>query len=161
MKNSPKADSAFDKFFERITPEIATTFTDTQLNAIKEVFSSTSIGSNHSVDIRFSLPVWGRRFYVVFLAGPERRSLKRIRTQKINARAWTPANIIVISLFFILLITSLFSVYYSAIKISSSEVVVCQHPVSIPWISNQIECENSGRTWRGGECLDFHHNPNF
>lgn len=170
MKNSPKADPAFDQFVARIPPEIATTFTDAQINSIKRVLSSTSIGDGHPVNIRLSLPVPGRRFYFVILAGLERRSYKRIRAERLKHRVWMPANMIVITVFLILLLTCLFSVLYGAQNMSPlpliqrtwfSPVPSSRHPVSIPWISNQDQCENSGRKWRDGECLDFEHNPDF
>lgn len=164
MSNNPKADSAFDKFFARIPPETAATFTDAQLNAIKRVLSSTTICGGHAVNIRLSLPVPGQRFYFVLLAGWERRSSKRIRAEKLNHRVWMPANIIVMTVFLILLLTSIFSVLYGVQNMSPLPLVdgtSTSHPVSIPWISNQNQCENSGRTWRDGECLDFEHNPDF
>ena len=159
VKNYPKANPAFDKFFGFIPPEIAATFTDAQLNAIERVISST-IGGGHAVDIRLSLPVPGCRFYLVLLAGRERRSHKRIRVERPNHQ-WKPVNIIVITVLLILLLTLLFSSLYGKQNPSPLLLVPSQHPVSIPWISNQNQCENSGRTWRNGECLDFDHNPDF
>lgn len=164
MKYYPKADSAFDKFFAHIPPEITATFTDAQLNAIRRVLGSTSIWGGHAVNIRLSLPVPGRHFFFVLLAGWERRSSKRIRAERLNHKVWMPANIIVIAVFTILLLTSLFSVLYGMQNISPLPLVdvpSSTHPASIPWISNRNQCENSGRRWRDGECLDFDHNPDF
>ena len=164
MKNYPKANSAFDKFFARIPPETAATFTDAQLNAIKRVLSSTTICGGHAVNIRLSLPVPGRRFYFVLLAGWERHSYKRICAEKLKHLVWMPANIIVLTVFLILLLASLFSVLYGLQNMSPRPLgdgTSTKYPASIPWISNQNQCENSGRTWRDGECLDFEHNPDF
>ncbi|MBD2501726.1 hypothetical protein [Anabaena azotica] len=32
---------------------------------------------------------------------------------------------------------------------------------SIPWITNQSECEYSGRNWHDNQCWDEEHNPMF
>lgn len=35
------------------------------------------------------------------------------------------------------------------------------NPTSIPWIGNQIRCEESGRTWSNDKCWDHEHNVMF
>jgi hypothetical protein len=35
------------------------------------------------------------------------------------------------------------------------------HPVSIPWLQSQDDCERTGRTWNNNECWDHDHSPHF
>ncbi len=35
------------------------------------------------------------------------------------------------------------------------------HPTSIPWLSEQSQCEHTRRTWRDNKCWDYEHNPMF
>lgn len=35
------------------------------------------------------------------------------------------------------------------------------YPTSIPWIKNQYECEDTGRTWKRNECWDKEQSPWF
>ncbi len=56
------------------------TFTSEQLAALDVAVARTRPRRNrHGFDYRVSLPLLGRRYYFVFLAGRERRSLSRIR----------------------------------------------------------------------------------
>jgi len=70
------------KFFARIPAEVAASFTPAQLRAVKIAFGARSWGS-HAIDIRksFALPLIWRRFYVVLLAGAERRDDERLRAE--------------------------------------------------------------------------------
>lgn len=35
------------------------------------------------------------------------------------------------------------------------------HPAVIPYITEQSRCEQSGRSWQNGECLDFEQRADF
>jgi hypothetical protein len=35
------------------------------------------------------------------------------------------------------------------------------YPTGIPWIDNEADCQNSGRTWQDNICWDSEHNPIF
>lgn len=48
---------------------------------------------SYPVDIRLSVPFFGRRFFFVFLSGIERRSVERIRQERQKHSLWTIANI--------------------------------------------------------------------
>lgn len=81
-KDEPR-DPFLEKFFSRIHPSVAQSFTPAQIAAIKLAFGARTWGA-HTVDIRFSFPLLWRRFYFVFLAGreqrpPERRAEERHR----------------------------------------------------------------------------------
>ncbi len=68
-------------FFSRIPPEVAQSFTDEQLTAIKTVFGGSS-WDNHPVDFRGTVRLPFKRWYFVLLAGPDKRSPKRQRSTR-------------------------------------------------------------------------------
>jgi hypothetical protein len=35
------------------------------------------------------------------------------------------------------------------------------HPAQIPWLTTPDTCEQTGRTWQQGRCLDYDHDPRF
>jgi hypothetical protein len=76
------SDPFLAKFFARIPAEVAASFSPAQLQAVKIAFGARSWGS-HAIDIRrsFSLPLIWRRFYLVLLAGAERRDEERLRAE--------------------------------------------------------------------------------
>ncbi len=51
-------------------PNVASNFTDTQLAYVEEAIENRP-PRNHPVDIRLSIPLLGRGFYLVFLFGRE------------------------------------------------------------------------------------------
>jgi hypothetical protein len=78
-------DPFLERFFSRISREAAESFTDDQLLSIKQAFAD-QVGRDHSVDVRLSVPMLFRRYYVVFIAGPERRDHARRRRDKVGRR---------------------------------------------------------------------------
>lgn len=70
---------AFDRLMARIPIELHHTFTRQQLVALSR--ASVPINSPHAVNVRVSVPFFGKRFYVTLLAGRERRSLKRLTAE--------------------------------------------------------------------------------
>ncbi|MBM3952760.1 MAG: hypothetical protein FJ311_15080 [Rhodospirillales bacterium] len=49
--------------------------------------------TRHPIDIRFSLPFFGGRFYITILSGPERRSAERRERERHRYPLRTAANI--------------------------------------------------------------------
>lgn len=82
MSDQQAPDPFLNQFFDRIPKDVAATFTDAQLDAVKRAFGARSWGA-HSIDLRFSLPLPWRRFYVVFLIGKERRDPGRLRLERV------------------------------------------------------------------------------
>jgi len=78
MVNDEPRDPFLEKFFSRIHPSVAQSFTPAQIAAIKLAFGARTWGA-HSIDIRLSLPLFWRRFYLVLLAGREQRRPERAR----------------------------------------------------------------------------------
>lgn len=75
------ADPFIEHYFKRLDPQIAASFTPEQRDAIRVMFGARGI-AQHAVELRRSIPfLGGRRFYLVFLMGQERRGLARIYSQ--------------------------------------------------------------------------------
>lgn len=110
------------RFYDRIPANMVTTFSDGQLDAIKRAFGSRTRGA-HSVDIRLSIPFGSRSFYVIFLAGKERRSPRRVAWERRLRPLWTFSNTIVIAAFLIVLCLSLATVLYAGKRWAGIDVV--------------------------------------
>jgi hypothetical protein len=83
--------------------DAANSFTDTQL-AIIERALDCGRRQIHPVNLRLSIPLLWRRFYLVLLAGPEPRSAERRRSERINRHLRAIANSVVFAVFLVLLI---------------------------------------------------------
>jgi hypothetical protein len=86
-------DPFLERFFSRIPREMAESFSDDQLLAVKQAFAD-QVGRAHSIDVRVSVPLLLRRYYVVFIAGPERRDRARRQRDKGARRLAKRTNII-------------------------------------------------------------------
>ena len=72
--------AAFDRLMARVPAEIRRTFTSQQMLALSR--ASVPINSPYRVNVRTSVPFFGKRFYVTLLMGRERRSLSRLADEK-------------------------------------------------------------------------------
>jgi hypothetical protein len=72
----PPSDPFLQQMFARMSPGAKFTFTPAQIDEIKKAFSARSF-SSHALDVRHSLRLFGKSYYIVFLAGGERRSVCR------------------------------------------------------------------------------------
>lgn len=110
--NAIDRDPFFRRFFGRVPSEVAETFNDEQLDAIKRAFGARSPGS-HPIDLRFSLPFLRRRsFYFVFLAGRERRSSRRRAWERRLRPLATIGNALTMIFFGILFLIAVLSLLY-------------------------------------------------
>ncbi|MFO1154936.1 MAG: hypothetical protein U1E42_14950 [Rhodospirillales bacterium] len=110
--NAIDRDPLFRRFFARVPPDIAETFNDEQVNAIKRAFGSRSSGS-HAVDLRFSVPFSRRRaFYFVLLAGKERRSSRRRSWERRLRPLATIGNALTMIFFSFLLLVAVLALLY-------------------------------------------------
>ena len=105
-KDSSKTDPFVQQFFARIPPKTATTFSNTQLAALKQVFKER-ITKRHAVDIKLSIPFFRQGFYIVLLLGKEKRSKKRLQ-----ASIYQPVNSVLLTISRLVLITSLLGSLY-------------------------------------------------
>lgn len=152
-----QSSAALNQFLNRLPPDIADSFSREQLIAIQASLHR----QRHSVDIRLTIPFIWQKFYVVLLVGPERRSTSRLRTERKNYPVWTTANLLFITGFISL--SLLFMVGLFSLKMSMIQrwVQTNDYPTSVPFKLTQIECEQSGRSWQNGECIDYEHSPTF
>jgi len=59
--------------FARMSPGAKFSFTPAQIDEIKKAFSARSFTS-HDLDLRYSFSLFGKSYYLVLLAGRERRA---------------------------------------------------------------------------------------
>ncbi len=76
------SDRAFlEHYFRRLDPEVAASFSAEQRAAMATMFGARGI-ARHAVEVRRSVPFpGGRRLYMVFLLGRERRTISRLYSQ--------------------------------------------------------------------------------
>jgi hypothetical protein len=74
------ADPFLAKLFARIPREVAASFDEAQLAAIKRAFGARDFGT-HAIDVRRSLRLLWWRFYIVLLVGKERRDDERLAAE--------------------------------------------------------------------------------
>ncbi|MDF5736939.1 MULTISPECIES: hypothetical protein [unclassified Nostoc] len=166
MKSLERIDPIFERLFSKISPKIADSFTDEQVKAIQKGFGSQVV-TRHSLDIRLSIPIPGLRFYLVLLAGSERRSQQRLQNEKGKYPIFNGGNIIFLTGFLTVLLSCSFTIFpflwsslTSLVSISTSPST-SPFPTSIPWIFDKSECEHTNRTWRNEKCWDDQHSPMF
>ena len=82
-------------FLDRIPQDIRETFTDRQIAAVNQAFTS----ARHGIDIRVSLPLPGGRRYLVLLMGKERRSPERRRFERLRQPLLTAMNVVTMATF--------------------------------------------------------------
>ena len=73
-------DPFIDHYFKRIDPHTAASFTAEQCEAIKAMFGARGV-AKHTVEVRRSLPIRRRRYYLVLLLGRERRTFGRLYSE--------------------------------------------------------------------------------
>jgi len=67
-----------DHYLKRLDPEMADSFSEAQKQAIWTLFGARGV-TKHAVELRRALPLpGGRRFYMVFLCGREKRGMARL-----------------------------------------------------------------------------------
>jgi hypothetical protein len=71
---------SLDPYLRRLDPEVAASFSDAQREALKDMLGARGV-AKHTVEVRRSIPLGRRRFYLVFLLGPEGRGMSRLYSQ--------------------------------------------------------------------------------
>jgi len=113
-------DPFVEKFFSRIHGEVAASFTDAQLNAIKMAFGARDWGS-HSIDMRRSVRFLWWRFYFVLLAGPERRPAERLAAE--GSPFGTIGNALLTTAFLLMILAPLFVLLYGLKTATGIDIV--------------------------------------
>ena len=80
-KVSTADNGLFAAILNRLPDETRGLFSEGHLDALKKACRGLRWGQ-HPVDIRLSIPSLFRRYYIVLLAGPERRSAERRAEEK-------------------------------------------------------------------------------
>jgi hypothetical protein len=80
-------ESFLNHYFKRLNPDVAATFTPQQRDAIMAMFGARGI-AKHTLEVRRSIPFGRRRFYLVFLMGPEQRQFVRLHGQGATSPAF-------------------------------------------------------------------------
>ncbi len=107
-REAPKMDiSVRDRFpsnwlLDSMPKEVAESFSVAQLSAIDAVMRKRQ-STKQPVDFRFSFPLFRWRFFIVFLLGPERRSPKCRKQDRLKHAVWTIYNWLTLA--FLLLFT--------------------------------------------------------
>lgn len=141
----------------RMPADIRVTFNWPQIKAIE----SALVPRRHLVDLRLSLPFLGKGSYLVFVAGPNRRSHYR------NLQNRNPLVIPAVVTSAIVGIATLLGLIYlkSSALLAAPDPVFAKdevfHPTAVPFKKNRGECEHSGRQWVNDQCIDKAHDPVF
>ena len=98
------------RFLASVPADVAQTFSQAQLLAIKDFMIDNR--ARQAVDIRWTFPLIWFRFFIVVLAGPERRSAERMAAERAARPILTWSNILVIVVFLVMLLTSLVGMNY-------------------------------------------------
>jgi hypothetical protein len=105
MLLAPEPDPFLQQMFARMSPGAKFTFTPAQIDEIRKAFSARSFTS-HAFDFRHSISLFGKSYYLVLLAGRERRSVARSSrhvtkvTQTVAVCAATAACCLLFATFF-------------------------------------------------------------
>ncbi len=65
-------DADIDEILRRINPEVAATFTPQQRRVLRSLLATRG-ATRHMLDLRQTLPVFGKRYYLAVFFGRERR----------------------------------------------------------------------------------------
>ncbi|MBD2109288.1 hypothetical protein [Nodosilinea sp. FACHB-13] len=157
MKLNNSVPIGSDNLLARMAPEIAATFSPAQIQALQAALTPR----RHAINIRLSVPLGITRVYLVLLAGTEGRSESRRRHEAAQHPLWTPINLLVIASTMGLGIFALLAM----LQITNADLPAVFNPkaapAGIPFKADRTSCEESGRTWQEGDCLDFGHDPTF
>lgn len=94
MPDKPPSKRNGDWLLDRLPPEIRAQLSPEAATAIADAASQPV--DPHPVDIRLSLPLPFRRFYLAVLAGGERRSPERLDAESRRRRLVRAANVVFI-----------------------------------------------------------------
>ena len=81
-----------DRLLGPMDPEVAKTLTETQLRELEHVLAAPS-SRPLPIDIRITVPIFWRRYFITLLAGPERRSAERLKEERAKHALWTFWNV--------------------------------------------------------------------
>lgn len=86
-----------EQLMREIDPKVLESFSSDQEAAIRAA-ANRNPWNQHPIDLRLSLPLPLGRWYVTLVAGPEKRSLARIRQERRKYPLATPRNLMLLGL---------------------------------------------------------------
>ena len=107
------SDGFVTRFLASAPADVAPTFSQAQLLAIKDFVINNRY--RQAVDIRWSVPLIWFRFFIVVLAGSERRSPERRAADRAARPILTWSNVLVILIFLAMLFTSFLGMSYALV----------------------------------------------
>ncbi|CAM2943178.1 MULTISPECIES: hypothetical protein [Vibrio] len=84
MSSNNRSDKVIKQFYHTLDSGIAETLNDEQKQAIEHAVKSMGLVARHSIDIRETVPWFGKRFYIVFLCGRDHRKDVRERSKLVH-----------------------------------------------------------------------------
>ena len=141
----------------RIPNSVTVTFEPAQIQAMEAAL----VPRRHLIDIRLSLPFFGKGAYLCFVAGSNRRGHYR------NIQNRNPFTLPAVIASILIGSGSILGLIY----LKGSAVLAKPDPVfdrtpqfyktTVPFKKTQRECIKSNRQWIEGECIDEFHDPTF
>jgi len=81
-----------DRLIGPMDQGVAQSFTDEQIRELERVLAAAPV-RRLPIDIRITVPLFRRGFFITVLAGPERRSKARLEEERAKHALWTFANL--------------------------------------------------------------------
>ena len=94
----PARNGLAQRLLEALPVEVRGSLNEEQREALVAA-ARTQGWSNHSTDIRLSIPFLGRRYYLVLLGGEERRNKARLASERNKYPLRTLTNVLFLTLF--------------------------------------------------------------
>lgn len=152
------------RILEQLPPEERYSFSERQIEALHQ--SALSLPkARHIINIRWSIPFPPKGVYLVFFAGKEHRSRKRLladgdfqllpRVILVCTSLLGCAIVFCLSYSYQMFVTS----DRSASNLDNSPDTI--YPTVVPFKYDQEQCETSFREWIDGECVDYEHDHTF
>jgi hypothetical protein len=92
IQERPQAEVEMPALFDRLPPEILGSLSARQRSAIASAARAEGWQA-HPVNIRVSLPLLPRRWYITIVGGPERRGAERRRAERARNPLRTAGNV--------------------------------------------------------------------
>lgn len=84
MSSNHHSDRVIKQFYHTLDSDIAESLNDEQKRAIEHAVKSMGLVARHSIDIRETVPWFGKRFYFVLLCGKDHRKQVRERSKLVH-----------------------------------------------------------------------------
>ncbi|MCU8199778.1 hypothetical protein M2G83_01705 [Vibrio vulnificus] len=81
--DAKKANKAVAQFYHALDKQTAESLTEQQKRDIEQAVQSMGLVARHSIDVRKSLPWFGKRYYLALLCGRDRRGQVRAEESKL------------------------------------------------------------------------------